>query len=106
MVAVGLGRCDVDPDWIVRYVPRIRPNMGLDEGERASWRPCTSAGRLLPGRDLALAADDWSEWKEFAVELKLNQEIEGLNVRAKLIIFPDDRWTGAEQRLRRDVGSR
>ena len=90
----GWADADVDPDWIVRYVPRIRPNMGLDEGERAlvatvHFKP----GDYSQGVILHSRADDWSEWKEFAVELKLNQEIEGLNVRAKLIIFPDDRWT-------------
>lgn len=90
---------DVDPDHIVRYVPRIRPNMGPDEGESAvvatlHFKP----GEYSQGVVLHSDARDWSEWNEFVVELKLVQEVTDFTVKAKLITFPDDRWTEANSR--------
>lgn len=89
----GWADADTDPEFIVRYVPRIRNNIGIDGEPAVQATLHFKPGGFSQGVVQHVAAADWSGYNELVVELKLVQEIEDLNVRAKVIIFPDDRWT-------------
>ncbi len=91
----GWADADVDPAGLVRYVPRIVNGLGPDGEGALSATLHFKPGGYSQGVVLQSNPGDWSKWDQLVVELKLVEDIPDLTVHAKIIIFPEDRWTEA-----------